>query len=655
MPFPLLLVLTTVLSLSAAVPDFPQQTYDRLVQQADWEKLYQDPQWLALLHYHKHGNSWSSDIDGGYFFLSPSGKTDSRAEMDATLRAFLSKEDLSPPLDSGMEAARMHPLCKFPARLHFFRDRLGLTDSMLPAVDCSRFQRWRNALKPQSATLVFASSYLNNPASMFGHTFLRLNTYSGSGNRAILNYGIGYAAAVPPTDGGIPFILKGASGAYRGYYSLAPYYISLQKYSNLESRELWEYDLNFTPAQMDYLLEHSWELGAAWMHYYFFTENCSYNILTLLEAANPDLHLSDFSGGVVIPAETVHRVSSVPGLVKGVHWRPSLLSSFRLKYQAMGKPERALLRHVLWASDSDSLGIDAAPFGKDTVAAVLDADLDWVQYKKRRSHGRDSVFWSQKQDRLLEARSQLPAPSGLYPVQRDDRITPPEDGHAPKELSFNSGISDYDAYVEGGYRFAYQDLNARENGFLPGGQIEALKLRVRAYLPEELRHERERFQLEELEFLNLQSLTPMTLIQHPPSWALRIGIDNRPLRAHEGGLSLNTEGGVGAAAWIDGPVVFLPYVLLQIRASAAEKEDGVPNVGPQIRVGGRFSISDDQSLLLEGCEYHPVFGKGNLGSQTENDLSVEYRLSVGRNNDLRLSVVTLDGIGEFSFKWNHFF
>ena len=65
-----------------------------------------------------------------------------------------------------------------------------------------------------------------------------------------------------------------------------PFYLKTQGYSNLESRDLWDYDLDLTPAQIAFLLKHAWEMGSTYSDYYFFTKNCSYQLLTLLEAAD---------------------------------------------------------------------------------------------------------------------------------------------------------------------------------------------------------------------------------------------------------------------------------------------------------------------------------------------------------------------------------
>ena len=46
---------------------------------------------------------------------------------------------------------------------------------IVAAASCPEFAAFRHKLDVHSATLIFASAYANNPASMFGHVVLRLN------------------------------------------------------------------------------------------------------------------------------------------------------------------------------------------------------------------------------------------------------------------------------------------------------------------------------------------------------------------------------------------------------------------------------------------------------------------------------------------------
>jgi hypothetical protein len=97
---------------------------------------------------------------------------------------------------------------------------------------------------------------------------------------------------VPPGSN-LDYPVRGIFGGYRGYFSTIPYYLKVQEYRDIENRDIWEYRLNLTEPQIRRLLMHAWELGNASFDYYFFKENCSYHLLSLLEYADPSLHLTD--------------------------------------------------------------------------------------------------------------------------------------------------------------------------------------------------------------------------------------------------------------------------------------------------------------------------------------------------------------------------
>src|SRR5262249_13315921 len=149
--------------------------------------------------------------------------------------------------------------CRFPARYAWLSSRLGFEAPRR----CPRFEEWREAISAEGVTLVFADSFLNNPASMYGHTFLRLKRRAAGAGEDLLDYTINFAGT-PDTDNGVLYAVRGIYGAFPGKYSTMPYYMKVQEYNNLESRDLWEYELNFSSAQVEQLLRHAWEMGSTY-------------------------------------------------------------------------------------------------------------------------------------------------------------------------------------------------------------------------------------------------------------------------------------------------------------------------------------------------------------------------------------------------------
>src|SRR6185503_9730088 len=79
------------------------------------------------------------------------------------------------------------------------------------------------------------------------------------------------------------------------------------------------------------LVMHIFEMDEIYSSYFFFSENCSYDLLFLLEAARPSLRLTDRFGWWVIPLDTI-RVIKESGLIDSAVYRPS--KSTKVEYLA---------------------------------------------------------------------------------------------------------------------------------------------------------------------------------------------------------------------------------------------------------------------------------------------------------------------------------
>ncbi|TMB17061.1 MAG: DUF4105 domain-containing protein, partial [Deltaproteobacteria bacterium] len=173
-----------LLALSLSTPGFalagegarPDPTYlPELLAAARNRSLSEDRSWLRLGHWRKRLlGGWESEADGPGLFLSPQGKRDPAAELEATLSGFFAAGD-GAPLDRKLaDPSLEHPQCRFPARFAWLAAALRIDLERLPPRSCPRFEAFWRRVSARSVTLVFSSYYLNNPASAFGHTFLRL-------------------------------------------------------------------------------------------------------------------------------------------------------------------------------------------------------------------------------------------------------------------------------------------------------------------------------------------------------------------------------------------------------------------------------------------------------------------------------------------------
>jgi hypothetical protein len=495
---------------SVALESFIQSALERRLDTAST--------WLALGRWTKTGAEWKNGVDGGYFYLASDGATNPARELVATIRALASDSDRSAYARDTTPIA-MHPRVKFRARARFLRGS-GMPDSLFAIVDTSRWMRWENGVRPKRATLVYASSYLGNPASMFGHVLLRFDANDRDGLRDRLNYGITYGAAMPPGD---PlYAVKGLFGLYPGFHTILPYYMSLQKYKYLESRDLWEYPLDLDSTQVQNLLEIVWEGGAAWNRYYFFTENCATGMARLLDVLQPDSGWSKSFPSPSMPPEMV-RLLRERGLASAPVRRPSQLAVFLERRDRLSDEQRHILRKVTDGSLSD-LRLDDS----SSRAAVLDAAIDYTGWRRREAP-KDTV-WRQRLDSLLLRRASLSTPP-LEVTGSSGLQSPPENGHRPRLLGGWTRIENEPRSLRLGLtgRVVYHSLEERPAGYLDGSEVEAGVIDA-SWDPD---RNLDGFRLHRFEVLRIRSVPLWDSGLRPWAWTLRFaarpfGLESMP-------------------------------------------------------------------------------------------------------------------------------
>ena len=303
-PTSLAVALTFWTSASSGAEHDPAQVLAR----ADALRLWTKTAWLRLLHYRPDTfGGVSSEVDDAAFFLSPDGRDDPRAEIRATLAAFY--QPVSGTLDS-------HARCRFPARFQWLDERLDLSTE-LPRVRCRKLEHFETRLTPDSVALVYAANSVDSPVSAFGHTFL---VFRRAGQPRDAGHVIEYTAE---TDTENPFLyaFKGIFGLFEGHLRYSELGDKLKYYLEDQARDLWEYELALTPGERRQLTRHLWELSRSRLDYYYVSENCSYGLLSLLEAGVPRLELIGKTKYVVPPVDTVKALFGTPGLVQSVRHR----------------------------------------------------------------------------------------------------------------------------------------------------------------------------------------------------------------------------------------------------------------------------------------------------------------------------------------------
>ncbi len=490
----------------AAGAQNPSSPYlQELKQKASALNLHQNRYWHLLLHYRKNwGSGHTSQVDDPGFFLSPQGKTDPEAELHATLTHFFS--------DTLVGRSQQPAQCAFVARYHWLKKILHFDENKLVPQPCQRFEKWLRELDPDSISFIFPSAYMDNPASIFGHSFLRIDQKSQTAETSILAYTINYAADVPP-DAGIEFAYKGIFGGYKGFFTTIPYYMKVKEYRDIENRDIWEYRLNFSPEQNHRLLMHTWELGNAYFDYFFFKENCAYHILSLLEIADPNLHLLDQFPIATIPANTIRLIVRQKGLVKEVSYRPARSSQLKRKRDALEASEASLLSEIL--TDPDLTTQDEfLQLPKESQIFLLDFASDVLRYKAAKNPDQAEEY---KNRSILVARSQIQVPSTPFRVQPFSLS--PGYGHETFRVGVGGGWRNDEVFEEVSVRAAYHDLLDPDPGYTRDAQLELLEFGFRHY------HRRNQFRIERFTFANVLTLAPIDSLFVSPSWKIKVGMN----------------------------------------------------------------------------------------------------------------------------------
>ncbi len=502
------LLCTCVLGSGAYALTQTQESYlDELIGKARAKDLAHRREWLMLLHYHEGlFGGFKSDIDGPNFFLYPGGRTDPEGELDATLHYFFDPEPFAPE--------EQHPQCRFPARYAWLKEQLSFDASLMPERICGRFEEWKKKLSPTSVHLVFASYYMNNPASMYGHTFLRLGRESDI-QSDLLDYTVNYAAKTN-TNNGIAFAIRGLLGGFQGGFSTDPYYMKIQKYNNLESRDLWEFSLNLNQVEVDRLVAHLWEMGPTYMSYFFLNKNCSYQLLPILEVARPTLRLSNEYRFSAIPIDTVRTALRSPGLVSGFQMRPSHFRQLEAKTVLLSNEEGELARRMVKAPDDDVVQ-DIKALSSDRQAIILDTSYDYLHY--RMGFQRFPKQRIQNLERqILLLRNALP--SGTTNSYVVPQPVPPQNGHKSRRVDVGFGVTRASHFEEFNIRGAIHDLEDSSQGFIAGSELEMGRLTIR------YNHEQDKLSLERLRFVEIKSFRPWDAWSRGPSWGINLGFEN---------------------------------------------------------------------------------------------------------------------------------
>jgi len=493
---------------------FRRKEMETYAAEIEREKIYQDQHWKNLLRYNKRifGGNYSEVVSESYF-LSEKGYQDPRKEILATLRGLYFRKEESSDLD---------PECLFPERYRWLRQRLKIKESYQKE-DCQRFQKWKEGINLDQVKIVFASYYLQSPASMFGHTFLKLN-HRDHGTSELLDYGLGYAANPGEVDP-LRYVVGGLFGGYTGKFSLVPYYIKVNEYNDLENRDLWEYELKLSDQEKEILLGHIWEMGEAEFDYYFQKENCAYQILKILEVVkNIDFKVN--TSFTITPLDLLKEVKKFDLFTEdSPQYRPSLYQKISNQLVTLETQEQ----HIYWKMLSEINQNKKIPLDRITNDRLGSLLIDTYQYRYQNQVSNQEGYLD-----LLLLQSNLPTSNAVSKLENS--IFPPDFAHGSRRFALGFGNSSLGNYSELEARAAYHDILNVSKGLPTASEIQFFNFKVRSY-------EDRKAELTSLNLVKLTSLSPYNHLSQKHSYLIDFGsqtlsINNVENRKAVGNLDL---------------------------------------------------------------------------------------------------------------------
>ncbi len=355
------------------------------------------------------------------FFLSPDGKSSPQSELEATIAA------MSKPLDGDPNE---HAQCRYPARYLWLQEK-----TLLPGVadiTCPLFEEWIYGEATDSISIIFATGYLGNPASYYGHTLLKFNSSERRVTTDLLDVTVNYGAIIPPDVGPLSYIYNGATGGFSAGFSHIEYYFHDYNYGELELRDLWEYELNLSQQEVNFVMAHAWEVLGREFVYYFFRKNCAYRMAEVVEIIDgvkiiPPSRPWTVPQSLVSAADALNRDGQE--LVRSVRWHPSRQSVFYDSYAKLDKQEQDALTELV-ADPATAPSLGALPV--DGQQRVVDAAIDYYGYLIPKDEPSDSEL-SQRYKKMLGLRFQLPGSDRDAPAEPQ---VGPEKDRAPGYFSF---------------------------------------------------------------------------------------------------------------------------------------------------------------------------------------------------------------------------
>lgn len=487
---------------------FQNSRLENYIQNAKSQKLWTHPQWIKLGHYEKNFDHYSSPFTQG-LFLHPKGHLSPEKELIATIEVLYG--DNSPYAND----LNKHPQCKYLARTQWLNSVLNT--SFEDQIKCVEMDQWKKELNVTTAAVIFASGDMGNASSSFGHTFLKIINAENARNKDLIDYGINYAANANANEG-VFYALKGLMGFYPGEFRMLPYHQKLREYLNLEGRDVWEYHLNFTPSEVEFLLNHLLEMQEAKAPYYYFSDNCSYQILKTLEVVRPNLNLSEDFKYFTIPMDTIKKLTNLKDnkIISFTLYKKSLKTDYLESYSKLNNLQKKAVDDAVVKLDIP-LTYELSPKEKAEVFETAMKFYSLQAYNSKNDYENEKYSLYLKRAALGQ----------LTQEDKSQNVLPPEKSHDSSAFYLGYGLLDTPnkqiPYLNLKFRNALHELEQNDAGVVPYSHLEmaSLEAKIASDRNPDQHNDFNKILLSRFTILNLINLNPVTQLDKHVSWKFR--------------------------------------------------------------------------------------------------------------------------------------
>ena len=582
--------------------------------------LADKPTWQRLLH---HESATFATPQGSVtkpgFYLANDGHTHPLSELRATIRAFFN------------EPASQ---CVYPARLLYLQSHLP--DVAFPPALCEDYEQYLAAIVTNSVSVIYASGYLDNPASMFGHVFLKFNH---NDNHALLDNTVSYGANVPKTDNKIAYIIKGIMGGYQGHFANQQYHHQQLTYNESELRDLWEYRLALSEQQITLLAAHLWELNNAEFDYYFFKQNCAYQLVKLLELIIDKPLLAPYKVwsmpfDVIMMLDQLDQQNQV---ISQVVFHGSRQQALYQKWAQLSPVEQSQI-HTILADETAQPGAILATMPAQSSIRIIDTLYDYFAYLDVKQGGLSAAQINTRQA-LLRLRFTLPAKQVDWQANKQ---TAPH--HAQNTALLQASVihnSELGNIQEFRFRANYYDLLNINPARIPFSALSTFDLRLRHLPGSAIKlHEFTLFSL-----VNLNASQTDLPADNNAAWKLTVGYQPLSLACADC-RSAYVEGFWGKAWAIASENVIFSGLSTRITGS----NDLGGNIAAGVEFGGVIKFAPNFATSISGGHQKYI---NNL-AVSRNYLAVTQRYFNDKNMDIRTSM-HFDGTYEYGLSFSFYY